>query len=162
MSILLITAAALFGFSVGLVAILRTNAGVMFLAACSGVVLLGSIDPVVISTAGAVVPSEGEAYVRLSVVALSVVFAALVFKKSVHGLAIGLHMLIASVMSVVLLLLLPERTGVSWLLSASDDSLWLNLSNYLSLIVATGFASSLFAIYSVRHGKTKKDKKIKH
>jgi hypothetical protein len=59
----------------------KANAGVMFFATCSGLVLLGNLDPVVVTTAGAVVPGEGEAYIRLAVVVLSMIDEQLVVRK---------------------------------------------------------------------------------
>src|SRR6056297_2640011 len=124
MSSLIIAGIILLGFTISLLWFFKANVGVMFLAACSGLVLLSSIDPVVITTAGSVVPSEGEAYVRLSVVLLSVVFAAMMFRNSVHGSKLLLHGMIAALLALVLLLVLPETTGVSWLVDATREPLW--------------------------------------
>ncbi len=160
MSALLIPFLALVGFIGALLWFFKANVGVMFLAACSGLVLLSSIDPVVITTAGSVVPSEGEAYVRLSVVLLSIVFASMMFRNAVQGTKFLLHGLIALLLSVVLLLVLPETTGVSWLVAATEQQEWQDLNEFRSLILASGFALSLIAVLTTQ--KKTHHKKSKH
>ncbi len=160
MSEILIPFLILTGFVGSLLWFFKANVGVMFLAACSGLVLLSSIDPVVITTAGSVVPSEGEAYVRLSVVLLSIVFASMMFRNAVHGAKFLLHGVIALLLSVVLLLVLPETTGVSWLVAASERQEWQDLNEFRSLILASGFALSLVAVLTTQ--KKSHHKKSKH
>jgi len=133
-------------YVVGLIALLKTNAGVMFLAACSGLVLLSSIDPVLLTTAASIVPSEGEAYVRLAVVFLSILFAAFLFRGTITGIRIAFHGILGLVLSVVLLLLLPENTGLSWLLSAVRQPLWGDINAYRGVLVALGLGLSLILI----------------
>ena len=129
-----------------------TNAGVMFLAACAGLVLLGSLDPTVVTTAGAVVPGEGEAYIRLGVVILSIIFAAMIFRHTVKGSTLYMHALVVIFMAGTLWILLPGVTGVSWLMDSTEQSIWSTLHDFRSLIIGAGFASSLFAVIT----KTKK------
>ena len=158
MSSLLVASLFLLGFTGSLLWFFKANVGIMFLAACSGLVLLSSIDPVVITTAGSVVPSEGEAYVRLSVVLLSVVFASMMFRNSVHGSKLVLHGLIAALLALVLLLVLPETTGVSWLVEATNEELWQDINEFRSLILASGFALSLVAVLTTQKKPHKKSK----
>ena len=66
----------LLGLPLFLLFFFKANAGVLFFAACAGIVLLESLDPTVVTTASAVLPGEGEAYIRLAVVMLSVIFSA--------------------------------------------------------------------------------------
>ncbi len=154
MSSLVLSAALLLGMPLFLLLYFKANAGVMFLAACAGLVLLSSLDPVVVSTAGAFVPKEGEAYVRLAVVLLSIIFAAMMFKHSVKTSQLYLHVLLAVVTAVMLWLLLPSVTGVSWLLDNSKEDLWQMVNDYRTLIVAAGFSLSLLAVLtkSSHHG----------
>ena len=129
-----------------LVLFLKTNAGMMFFATCSGLVLLSSVDPTVVVTAGAVVPGEGEEYVRLAVVALSVIFGAVAFRRTVGGLELLLHGCIAILLGVMLWLLLPDAVGVSWLTQGVTNDLWRQLFNYRTLIIAAIFALSVIAL----------------
>jgi hypothetical protein len=158
MSSLLLSFLAILVFTQFLIVFFKANAGVMLLAACTGFVLLSSIDPVVITTAGAVVPSEGEAYVRLAVILFSMVFTALFFRNSVKGSQLIMHSIIGAVLSIILLLLLPETTGVSWLLEATDEQAWIDVNEYRSLFVATGFGLSLIAIMTTMKKHHKKSK----
>lgn len=146
MTTLLISAIVLLGLPLLLLFVFKTNAGVMFLASCAGLVLLSSLDPVVVSTAGAFVPREGDAYVRLAVVLLSIIFAAMMFKNSVHGTQMIVHVILAIVTACMLWLLLPSVTGVSWLLDNSKQTIWRHVNDYRTLIVAAGFSLSLLTV----------------
>lgn len=126
--------------------LLKTNAGMMFLAACTGLVLLNNLDDVVVTTAGAVVPGDGEAYVRLAVVLLTVVFSALVFRNTVDGGIMFLHGLIVLCLGAVLWLILPGATGLTWLLESASQDWWRQLNDYRALIITVGFALSLTAV----------------
>jgi hypothetical protein len=88
------TLAALVLLPLGLLFLLKTNAGIMFLAACAGLVLLESLDPTVVMTAGSFLPGEGEAYIRLIVIFLSIGFAALMFRNSVAKAQLAIHALL--------------------------------------------------------------------
>lgn len=158
MSSLLISFILLLAFTQFLIVFFKANAGVMLLAACTGFVLLSSIDPAVITTAGAVVPSEGEAFVRLSVVLMSMVFTALFFRNSVKGAHLFMHIAVGFFLAGILTLLLPETTGVSWLLSATKETSWQDINEYRSLIIATGFGLSLIAIMTTMKKQHKKPK----
>ena len=146
MTALIMSGIVLLGLPLLLLFWFKTNAGVVFLAACAGLVLLSSLDPVVVSAAGAFVPHEGEAYVRLIVVLLSIIFAAMMFKHSVKSGYLYLHVLLALLTAVMLWLLLPSVTGVSWLLDNSKEAIWQNVNEYRTLIVAAGFSLSLLAV----------------
>jgi hypothetical protein len=137
----------------------KSNGGILFLAACAGIVLLNSLDPVVVTTAGAVVPGDGEAYIRLAVVLLSIVFSGLVFRGTIKGSALVLNTLIVILTSLMLWVTLPESTGVSWLIDSIDSNYWKSLSDFSTLIIALGFALSLIAIL---FGHKKTHKKPKH
>jgi hypothetical protein len=155
---LIVSAIVLVGLPVLLVFFLKTNAGVMFFAGCAGLVLLGTLDPALVTTAGSVVPVEGEAYVRLAVVLLSIVFAAIIFSHSVQGSKILIHMLIAVLMGIMLWLVLPSSTGISWLLGNARESIWRDFNEFRTLIVAAGFTLSLLSLSQKRSSKHEKHK----
>jgi len=137
----------------------KSNVGIMFLAACTGLVLLGNLDVAVVTTAGAVVPGEGEAYVRLVVVLLTMMFAGLVFRGTTKGSATILNAIVAVVLAVTLWLTMPAATGVSWLVNGMDNQYWQLLNDYRALIIAAGFALSLIAVLT---GHKKHHRKSKH
>lgn len=139
-----------FGLPLAILIMFRANAGIMFLAACTGIVLLNNLDDVVVTTAGAVVPGEGEAYVRLTVVLLSLAFAGMVFRNTVKGSALFLHGLIVLLIGVTLWLTMPEATGISWLTDVLDESWWQDVNNYRALIITAGFSLSLVAVLTGR------------
>jgi hypothetical protein len=139
--------------------IYKSNGGILFLAACAGIVLLNSLDPVVVTTAGAVVPGEGEAYIRLAVVMLSIVFAGLVFRRTVKGSALFLNAFIVVLTSLMLFVTLPEATGLSWLIQAIDLEVWKRINDFKTLIIVTGLSLSLVSILL---GQKKEHKKSKH
>lgn len=145
---LIIPAVALLGMPLFLVFFLKCNAGALFLAGCTGLVLLLSLDHAVISTAGAILPSEGEAYIRLLVVLLSIIFAGMLFRESVHGSAFSLHGLVALFLGFVLWLALPEATGLSWLSKSLNSPLWQDVKQFQALVVAAGFSLSLLVIHT--------------
>ncbi len=158
MTTLLISAFILTALPLTLLVFLNTNAGIMFLASCAGLVLLESLDPTVVTTAGAIVPGEGEAFVRLAVVLLSLVFAAVMFRNSISKAQLPVHTLIVLLLGAILTILLPSATGVTWLLDTSKESLWQNVNDYRTLLIASGFALSLLAILlakPAKHGKEK-------
>lgn len=137
----------------------KSNGGIMFLAACAGLVLLNSLDPVVVTAAGAVVPGEGEAYVRLAVVLLSIVFSGLVFRGTTKGSALVLNTVVVVLTAVMLWVTLPSATGVSWLIDGIDNEYWKVINDFRTLVVATGFALGLLAVLfghkKSSHGKGK-------
>jgi len=146
MSVLLLTTLVLLVLPLFLLFFFGTNAGVMFLAACAGIVLLSSLDPAVVTTAGAVVPGEGEAYIRLSVVMLAIVLGAMMFRHTVKGPVLLAHVFVILFLAGTLWTLLPNVTGVSWLVESTNQSVWDTLSDFTSLIVSAGFVSGLVAV----------------
>lgn len=139
-----------FGLPMLMLIMFRANAGIMFLAACTGLVLLNNLDDAVVTTAGAVVPGEGEAYVRLAVVLLTLAFAGLMFRDTVKGSSTILHGLIVIFIGATLWLTMPEATGVSWLANSLDKSWWQDVNNFRALIITAGFALSLVAVLTGR------------
>jgi hypothetical protein len=139
----------------------KANGGIMFLAACAGLVLLNSLDPVVVTAAGAVVPGEGEAYIRLAVVLLSIVFSGLVFRGTIKGSALVLNTIIVGILAVVLWITLPSATGLSWLISSISGDYWKIINDFRTLIIAAGFALSLLAVL-FGHKKPQNSKHGKH
>lgn len=158
MTSLIISFVFLVGLPLALLIVLKTNAGVMFLAACAGLVLLDSLDPTVVTTAGAIIPGEGEALVRLTVVLLSIIFAATMFRHAISNAQLPLHIVIALLIGVTLWLVLPSSTGVTFLLDNAKQSLWQNTNDFLTLIVASGFSLSLLAILLAKPAKHEKGK----
>lgn len=146
---------------VALVYLFKSNAGLMFFAACAGLVLLSTLDTAVVATAGAVVPGEGEAYVRLAVVLASLVFAAVFFASKVQGAKLIVHSIVALFVGVMLWLLLPEVTGVSWLVSGVSSDLWLDINQFSTLVIAATFAMSVLVVIPPRQHE-KRRRKSKH
>ena len=154
MTPLLISAFILLGVPAGLLYVFRSNAAIMFLAACAGIVLLGSLDPNVVATAGAFVPGEGEAYTRLSVVFLSIGFAAMMFRGTIKKPSgYLLHGLLILIMAFMLWTSLPFVTGISWLIDSTEQSHWSTIEDYRTFIIALGLSLSLVVL--LRSGKTK-------
>lgn len=141
-----------------LLVILKSNAGVMFLAACTGIVLLQSLDPAVVTTAGAVIPMDGESIVRLLVVLMSLIFAAVMFRQTIRNSQLALHIAVTVLIGVTLWLVLPASTGLSTLLDTSSMSLWREINEFRTLIIATGFSLSLLAILMAKPPKHEKSK----
>lgn len=152
------TLAALVLLPLGLLFLLKTNAGIMFLAACAGLVLLESLDPTVVMTAGSFLPGEGETYIRLIVIFLSVGFAALMFRNTVAKAQLAIHALLLIFLGVFLWVVLPGATGVSFLSELSKQPIWQDANEYRTLIVAGGFSLSLLAILLAKPAKHEKGK----
>jgi hypothetical protein len=121
--------------------VFNSSVGIMFFAACAGIVLLNSLDPVVVTAAGAVIPGDGEAFVRLAVVLLSIVFAGLVFRGTTNGSAVVLNAFIAVILAIMLWLTLPAATGVSFLVDGLDNTYWQDINNFRTLIIALRFCT---------------------
>lgn len=145
-------------FPVSLLFIFKTNGGILFLASCAGIVLLQSLDPAVVTTASAVIPGDGEAIIRLLVVAMSVIFASMMFRQSISNAQLGLHILVGAIVGVMLWLLLPETTGFAPLLTIEKESLWKQVNEFRTLIIATGFSISLLTILVSKPPKHEKGK----
>lgn len=148
-----------FGLPLFLLYFYKAHAGVMFFAACAGIVLLTSLDVTFVAAAGAIVPGEGEALVRLAVVMAIVVIAALVYRHTVGGMMLFLHGLIMIVLGLTLWLYLPTLSGVSWLGETTATSGWELARDFQSPIVATGLMLSLVTVRSIvpkHHAKRSK------
>jgi len=150
------------GLPVLLLFVFKSNAGIMFLASCSGLVLLDSLDPAVVSTAGAIIPSEGEAYIRLAVVLLTMVFASMLFRNSLKSGFIPLHILVIVLLAVTLWIILPSTTGVSWLVDNSKNSIWQDTAEFKTLIVAGGISASLLVVMLQQSKRAKHSRHSKH
>jgi hypothetical protein len=157
---ILIPAILFLGIPLLMLFLFQSNSGIMFLAACAGLVLLGSLDPVVVTTAGAIVPGEGEAYVRLAVVMLSIVFAGLVFRGTTKGSSFVLNTFLAVILAVMLWLTVPEVTGVSWLTESVSNNYWNSVNDFRTLVIALGFALSLIVVL-IGHKKSGRSKHSK-
>lgn len=159
---LLISALLFIGLPSVLLVVLKANAGVMFFAACAGIVLLSSLDPTVVTTAGALIPFEGEAYIRLVVPMLSIVFAAMMFKGGVMKKSQMVFQLFLSfLIGAMLWLVLPAATGVSWLVNNTNNSTWQDINEFRTLVVALGFGLSLLVVLlnKPKHGRHAKHTK---
>ena len=147
MTSLILSGLLVLGLPLVLLLMFKASAGMMFFASCAGLVLLHSLDPAVVSTAAAVVPGEGEAYVRLAVVGAALVFAALMFRGTVHGMtSLLLHAFVVLLLALMLWVTLPSATGLSWMLENSRESVWRTVNDFRSLIVAAGFSLSMVVI----------------
>lgn len=125
----------------------KSNAAIMFLAACAGLVLLSSLDPTVVTTAASVVPGESEAYIRLVVVLLSMAFAALLLRGSVRKAPeYFLHGLIVVVTAAMLWATLPDLSGASWLVESTKEDVWGYVNDFKALIIAVGLSLSLLVV----------------
>ena len=145
-----------FGFPLFMLFFFKSNGGIMFLAACAGLVLLNSLDPVVVTAAGAVVPGEGEAYVRFAVVLLSIIFSGLVFRGTTKGSALVLNTFVIIFMALMLWVTLPSATGATWLINGTESNYWKIINDFKTLVIAAGFGLSLIAVlfgHKKPHGK---------
>ena len=152
---LMLAVAVFFGLPLLLVLIYRTNAGVMFLAACAGLVLLGSMDPAVVSAAGSVLSDSSEGYIRLGIVMVPIIFSALLFKHSTRTAQLPLQIIICLFIAMMLLLILPKQTGLPWLLSTAEHPVWQDIEEFLTILVAFGIALSLLAVMLRGHTSKK-------
>lgn len=156
---LVIPFVALLAIPLIMLLVMNSHAGIMFFAACTGLILLSSLDSTVVVAAAALVPTEGEAYVRLAVVMLTIVFAGLVFRNTTAGSIVALHVLIILIMTIVLLMVLPGVTGLSWLEDMTKNKVWQDVNEFRSLIIGTGFGLSLLSLTTmVSHHKRSKKK----
>lgn len=156
---LIISALLFIGLPFSMLVMLRSNIGMMFLSACSGIVLLSTLDVAVVSAAGSILPGEGEAYVRLAVVIVSAALTGLFFKAS-HGFWSGLlNGFIAVMLGLTLWLILPNATGLSWLIESQDSSLWQNFADFQTVIIALGFGLSLVSVLQLSNAKKHKKSK---
>lgn len=153
---LVVTSLLLLGMPLVLVIYFRSNAAIMFLSSCAGIVLLNSLDPTVVAAAGSVVPKEGEAYVRLFVVLLAIVFSALMTRHA-HKKAplLMLHILLTICMALMLWVTLPLLIRISWMSDSTDLEPWQILQDFQTIIIAVGFALSLVTLFKRGHGKDK-------
>ena len=146
-----------------LVVLLKTNAGLLFFAATAGIVLLSTLDSSVIATAGSVLPGVGEAYVRLAVVIATLALTAVFFAEKVHGTtSLVLHSVISVLIGVMLWLLLPEATGVTWLVDGIDNEYWQDINRYSTLIIAVTFGLSVLTVLPPHNKRSKRRKKSSH
>lgn len=151
---LVITGLVLLGLPLILLIVFRSNAATMFLSACAGIVLLNSLDPSVVATAGAIVPGEGEAYVRLSVVILPIFFAVLLTRGAVHKITgLPLHLVVVVLISIMLWVMLPDLTRISWLQDSTNERVWDIVKPFNTLVVAIGFAISLVLSLKQKRGR---------
>lgn len=141
-----IAALAFLGLPLALLVFTKANAGIMFFAACAGIVLLSSLDMTFIATAGSVVPGEGEATVRLMVVLGALTVAGLAFRGYVKGFRLVSNGLVVLLLAAMLWLQLPPLVGASWLTETMMNDAWYELRNFQSLIIASGLAISLLVI----------------
>ncbi len=149
---LILTGVCVLGLPMFLMILFRSNAAIMFLSACAGIVLLDSLDATVVATAAAVVPGEGEAYIRLAVVLLSVAFAALMFRGTIHKLSgYFLHGILVTLTAVLLWAALPSLSGVSWLLESATQPIWEYVDDFRAIVVALGLALSLVVALRTKH-----------
>lgn len=137
----------------------KANSGVMFFAACAGLVLISNLDSTVVTTAAAFVPGEGEAYVRLSVVLLSIVFAGLVFNGAESKVNKALDVIVALVLGMMLTLILPAATNLSWLVNGSQNEIWRDVNEFRSLVIASGFGLSLVSVLMTKKKYHRKHKR---
>lgn len=139
--------------------VMRANAGAMFLAGCGGIVLLSTLDPVLVTTAGALFPSQGEAMVRIMVVLASIVIAAILFKDSIFGTKMVANVLIAFLLGLLLVLQLPALTGLTQLVNLIRLDWWRDLELYESAVVVAGLGVSLVMVLVKKHAPKKSHKK---
>ena len=137
----------------------RTNAGIVFFATSASLLLLSTVDPVVLTTAGSLLPSEGEGYVRLAVVALPIALAVMMFRHTVSGSVVAVHVFVGLLIALTLALQLPSATGLSWLLDTIDDDYRKLANNFSMLVIALTFSLSLVVVML---SSKKPHKKSKH
>lgn len=154
---LVLTGVTLLGLPLTLFVLFKSNAAIMFLAACAGLVLLDSLDPTVVTTAASVIPGESEAYIRLAVVLLSIAFSALLMRGSVRKVVeYLLHGLLIIILSALLWARLPSLSAVPWLIDSTDQDVWGYIDDFKALIVAAGLSLSLLVVLRTKaHGGEK-------
>lgn len=153
---LALTGLSLLGVPMLLFVLFKSNAAIMFLAACAGLVLLSSLDPTVVTAAASVIPGESEGYIRMAVVLLSTAFAALMMRGSVHKAAeFLLHGLLIILTAAMLWGSLPALSGVSWLLDSTKQDVWVYVDDFKAMIVAVGFSLSLLVLLRSKGGGEK-------
>lgn len=131
-----------------------------FFASCAGVVLLKTLEPnSFATTAGSIIPFEGENIFRLLVVVLPVLFAAVVFRGVVHGLSTIFHVLLGLLSAVSLWLILPLSISLSWFRQLQKIEIWKDATEFTTLVVAISLIAGL-ALLSIskaagasHHGK---------
>lgn len=152
-------AALLFlGIPLSMLIFLKANAGIMFLAGCAAIVLLATLDNTFVAIAGAVVPGEGEATIRLAVVLFAIVLAGLSFRGSVRGLRFISNGLVVLLLAAMLWLQLPPVVGASWLVDTMQERVWEVTQAFQTVIIASGMGLSLLVVMTKDH----KPKKAKH
>lgn len=137
---------------------MRANAGAMFLSACGGIVLLSTLDPVLVTTAGAIIPAEGEAIVRVLVVVATIVIASVLFRDTVVGMRSALNVVTGLLLGFLLLTQLPALTGLGVLIDIVNESWWRQIDDYSSLIVVAGLLVSLSMVLLKKHSHKKHKK----
>ncbi len=152
-------AALLFlGIPLSMLVFMKANAGIMFLAGCAGIVLLATLDNTFVATAGAVVPGEGEATIRLTVVLFTIILAGLSFRGSVRGIRFISNGLVVVLLAAMLWLQLPPVVGASWLVDTMQERAWEITQDFQTVIIASGLGLSLLVVMTKDH----KPKKSKH
>lgn len=141
-----------------LLIVFKTNAGILFLATCAGLVLLQSLDPTVVTTASAVLPGDGEPFIKVSVVVMSLIFAAMMFRNTISSSQYILHGILSVLTGVVIWLILPLATGLSLLVDATNMQLWQDINEFRTLIIASAFSIGLLAILTAKPPKHEKGK----
>jgi hypothetical protein len=146
----------LIAFPVFLLYAFRAHAGVLFFAACAGLVTVGTLDVAVVAAAGSAVPREGEAYVRLTVIMFTMIFGALWSNHYSGKSGKFLHLVIALLVGVMLWLLAPPSSGVSWLVDGVTNRSWEIVNSFRTLIIAVAFSLSLLTIPKKKPAHSKK------
>jgi hypothetical protein len=141
------------------VVVFKSNAAILFLSVCAGLVLLGSLEPSIISTAGSIVPFEGENIFRLLVVILPAIFAAITFRGVVKNSLLPLHILLSLSSGFVLWVTLPEIITFTFFSDLRSFEPWNDASEFVTLSVALSLLLSLALLSLTKAGGSHHGKK---
>lgn len=141
------------------VVIFKSNAAVLFLSVCAGLVLLGSLEPSVISTAGSIVPFEGENIFRLLVVVFPAIFAAVTFRGVVKSSMLPLHIILSLLGGFLLWVTLPETITFTFFSELRNFEPWKDASEFATLSVALSLLLSLTLLSLTKAGGAHHGKK---
>lgn len=138
------------------VVVFKANSAILFLSACAGLVILNSLEPSIVTTAGSIIPFEGESVFRLLVILLPVVFASLVFHGTIKATAMMLHILLSMVSGFCLWVILPKLVSINFVSELTNYEPWQDAVEFTALGLSVALLLSLTILSitkNARHDK---------
>lgn len=157
--------ALLIGLPILLILLLRSNAAIIFLALCTGSVLVTYLSQDTLNVAHSIVSSNGQVIdsaVKIALLLLPAILTALFMRKSASGGKALLNLLPAIVTGVLTALLVVPLLPLAAQSNVTTTSTWSQLLQYQSFVVGAGVLISLFLLWGGRRKHDKHDKKGKH